>query len=146
MIPLLLLCFCSLADPKDSAWNILVSHWLEVKSVESKEFDPNVQEKHIFTVWPCYDTTKDDYLVIRTKDPNTYLEVTKFHRNRMNYVDFAIFARQYAGDPNWIPPVIPDIGKIEPNEPPDPCEPNLAEMLEGVTDKGLITAIKELMK
>ena len=127
----------ALPDPNAVlAFQILYQHWLDVKSTDSKVFDPNVPVKHVFTVWPC-SGSKDDYLVVRCKDPNDSLEVTSFHMNRLNYEDFARFARVYPGDPNHI---------SQPVKMAEPPEPNLAEILKDVNDPVLIQAIKEIYK
>jgi hypothetical protein len=146
--PLLFLhisCLCLAADPNSiqrskAAWDILVSHWLEVKSTDVKEFDPNVPSKHIFTIWPC-NNNRDSYLIVRCKDPNDSLQVTSFHKNRLDYSDFNMFARGYPGDPNFIPPV-------EPNLLSDPCniDPNLLDILAGVTDTNLLLLFNSLLK
>lgn len=132
MITILIMLSLSLSEPNtlssDLAWQILTQHWLEVKSIDAKPFDPNSQ-KHMFTLWPC-DGNRDNYIVVRTKDPLDTLQVTSYHKNRMDYTDFSIFARQYR-------PVRP--------EPPQPKDPNLAEVLQGVTDPNLAAAIRELM-
>jgi hypothetical protein len=138
-------CFGSIKDPNGLAdANDLIGlavHWLEPGQPVKVVFSFEGIVPHTWT----QNQTDGTILVIRSESlAKQTITGIKYRPVGMN--EFKEIAMRWKGDPNWKPLVIPDIGKIEPNEPPDPCEPNLAEMLEGVTDKGLITAIKELMK
>jgi hypothetical protein len=135
-------CITFAADPNQMTVKDFVSHWLEVKSAESSVFDPNVPVKHIFTIWPC-NNNRDNYLIVRCKDPNDSLQVTSWHKNRFNLSDWNIFAKRWPGDPNYVPQ--------EPNQPADPCEPNtptepnLADILAGVDDPNIAALFKGLL-
>lgn len=117
----------ALAMPNQSAWDTLVSHWLDIKSIDARPFDPNAPV-HSFTIWPC-SGSKEDYIVIRPKDMNDYLEVKRYHLNRLNYEDFARYARCYPGDPNYV----------------NPPEPNLAEYIKESNDPNLTVLLKDLL-
>lgn len=125
--------------PNQPAWDILVSHWLEVKSADVKVFDPNSNPKHVFYVWPC-NNNRDNYIVVRCKDPNDSLQVTSWHKNRFGMDDLNIYLKTcMAADPNY-----PRVK--EPNKPADPCEPNLVKVLAGVDDPNLVNFIKSIWR
>ena len=74
-------------------------------------------------------------LVPAINDPNMVLRVTYSKPvDRLDLADFCRYAQSYR-------PVV----VIKPVEPNEPAEPNLAEVLEGVTDPNLAAAIREMM-
>jgi hypothetical protein len=79
------------------------------------------------------------YFIIQSESP-TYLKVTGTACRAVNYKDFSDrIAKHWIGDPNYKPPV-------EPNEPTDPCEPNLVNIFKTITDPNMRIIIEGLIK
>lgn len=137
MMPLLLLCLCSLSDPNGLAdandLRGLAAHWLAPGRPAGQLFKYEGIPPHRWT----YLQTNGLFVVIKSESTSN-ISVTGGLFYPVNMADLAAFSKRWKGDPNYVPPP-------EPNLPPDPCEPNLAEMLEGVTDPNMINLIKNLM-
>jgi hypothetical protein len=119
MITALLLLSLTLSDPNAMTVKEFARHWLEPVLV-SQSIDPNgIKVIHTQTYTKGNRLRDVTYQVIGWKEYRLF-----------GMSEFADFAQEYPGDPNT--PVIK--------------EPNLAEILVGVTDPNLAAAIKTLMK